>query len=196
MKPHDRTDVPQAGLKNVPVYWLVSPGLSAQDWWACGVATLPRSHWDSEDPCAQLGVHEGSSGTAFGPAVRRLRSQSLLWGGSWTRRSSWCNEHTKRFQRAVGGRLKLLRCCEGEMKGTKAESHPFCLYTGMSSIAFRGNRRSSLRTCSFQETSLFLWVSEKAWHIERDGGGGGFHLRLVEFGIVKSENWDYYSFHG
>lgn len=64
----------------------------------------------------------------------------------------------RRFQRAVGQPLKQLQRCKGEMKGTKtfAASHPFCLYTGMSSIAFRGNRRSSLRTCSFQETSLFL----------------------------------------
>lgn len=37
-----------------------------------------------------------------------------------------------------------------------ARSYPFWRYTGMSSIAFRGNRRSSLRTCCFQETNLFL----------------------------------------
>ena len=35
-------------------------------------------------------------------------------------------------------------------------------------MAFRGNKRSSLRTCCFHETSLFLWVSVKAWEIDSE----------------------------
>lgn len=72
----------------------------------------------------------------------------------------------------------LKREIKGKKKEALGESHPFCRYTGMSSIAFRGNRRSSLRTCCFQETSLFLWVSEKAWHVERETAGGKKGIRF------------------
>lgn len=146
-------------------HWLVCPVLPSQDWWACGEERLLRFRWDLQDRCARPGDRGGSLGTAFDLAALHLHSQSLLWGGSWTRKPSWCS---KQKQRNTVRAMTLLCTAAWRDKKVFVQVYPFWRYTGMSSIAFRGNRRSSLRTCCFQETNLFLWVSENAWIKEKE----------------------------
>lgn len=152
---------------------LVCPVLPSQDWWACGAEMLLRFRWDLRDQCARPGDRGGSLGIAFDPAALRLRSQSLLWGGSWTRKSSWCSKQKTEEHHQSNDTSK--HCT------VRDEFYPFWRYTGMSSIAFRGNRRSSLRTCCFQETNLFLWVSEKAWNREKERRTESYIQRYSSF---------------
>lgn len=110
------------------------------------------------------------------------------------RREKWKRKWGWQRWRSFGVTSSLLKR-EIKGKGGLAEPYPFCRYTGMSSIAFRGNRRSSLRTCCFQETSLFLWVSVKAWQGETAEGEKrhqlfkehlmGFREMLLKFVIFK-----------
>lgn len=115
-----------------------------------------RGHWELPlAPSAYTPAHRTCCGQGVWPIVpaetaqvekgsyREERGGWIQWGYiklSWQKQ--WLGERSKVQE--------------------SRKPHPFCRYADMSGIAFRGNRRSSLRTCCFQVTSLFLWVSEKA----------------------------------
>lgn len=115
-------------------------------------------------------THRSSCGKGVGPVGPAERKEKLCkarWIHVQLKKDFQIWVKDKRMKTKKEGQMSIDLMWQWKIKGDVANSYPFCRYTGMSSIAFRGTRRSSFRTCWFQEASLFLWVSEKAWHIDR-----------------------------
>lgn len=163
-------------------HWLVCPVLPSQDWWVCGAETLLRFHWDSRDRCARPADRGGPLGIASDPAARRLRSQSLLWGGSWTRRSSWCSKQ-KQSNTIKAGTLQSAAPWSEGGEGVCAVL-PFLAVHRHVQHRFPGEQAEQLENLLLPGDQPFLvslWESLK--QREREGRGIRFAKVFNKFGL-------------